>query len=88
MLEQNQEVKKPAQFMLQRVEKESWQADKSGGKSGEKKKEEEKRQESGLWRAAGAERRQERLWAGREEVWSTGEEFKVPLFWRSGVRES
>lgn len=37
MLEQNQEVKKPAQFMLQRVEKESWQADKSGGKSGGKK---------------------------------------------------
>lgn len=36
VLEQNQEVKKPAQFMLQRVEKESWQQDKSGGKSGEK----------------------------------------------------
>lgn len=31
---------------------------------------------SGLWRAGGAERQQERLWAGREEVWSTGEEFK------------
>lgn len=25
---------------------------------------------------------------GREEVWSTGEEFKVPLFWRSRGRES
>lgn len=24
----------------------------------------------------------------REEVWSTGEEFKVPLFWRSRGRES
>ena len=42
----------------------------------------------GLWRAGGAERRQERRWAGREEVWSTGEEFKVPLFWKSGGRES
>lgn len=33
VLEQNQEVQKPAQFMLQRVEKESWQQDKPGGKS-------------------------------------------------------
>ncbi|KAK2915458.1 hypothetical protein Q8A73_006052 [Channa argus] len=30
-----------------------------------------------------AERQQERLWAGREEVRSTGEEFKVSLFWKS-----
>lgn len=36
VLEQNQEVKKPAQFILQRVEKESWQQDESEGKSGEK----------------------------------------------------
>lgn len=28
----NEEVKKPAEFMLQRVEKESWQQDESGGK--------------------------------------------------------
>lgn len=34
MLEQNQEVQKPAEFMLQRVEKESWQQDESGGKIG------------------------------------------------------
>lgn len=34
VLEQNQEVKKPAQFMLQRVEKQSWQPRRSGGKSG------------------------------------------------------
>lgn len=33
-MEQNQEVQKPAEFMLQRVEKESWQQDESGGKSG------------------------------------------------------
>lgn len=30
MLEQNQGVKKPAEFKLQRVEKESWQQDESG----------------------------------------------------------
>lgn len=29
----NEEVKKPAEFMLQRVEKESWQQDESGGES-------------------------------------------------------
>lgn len=40
VLEQNQEVKKPAQFILQRVEKESWQQDESESKSGEKKTEE------------------------------------------------
>lgn len=34
VLEQNQEVQKPAEFMLQRVEKESWQQDESGGKIG------------------------------------------------------
>lgn len=31
------EVKKPVEFMLQRVEKESWQQDESGEKSGGKK---------------------------------------------------
>ena len=34
------------------------------------------------------ERWQQRLWAGTEEVWSTGEEFKVSLFWESGGRGS
>lgn len=29
-MEQNQEVKKPAEFKLQRVEKESWEHDESG----------------------------------------------------------
>lgn len=31
---------------------------------------------------------QERLWAETEEVRSAGEEFKVPLFWKSGSRRS
>lgn len=47
VLEQNQEVKKPAQFKLQRVEKESWQLAESGregvrkesSRRGERKKE-------------------------------------------------
>lgn len=43
---------------------------------------------SGLWRAGGVARRQERLWAGREEVWLTGEEFNVSLFRKSWGRGS
>lgn len=47
VLEQNQEVKKPAEFKLQRVEKESWQQDESRGKSGGKNlNRKEKKQES------------------------------------------
>lgn len=46
-MEQNQEVKKPAEFKLQRVEKESWQQDESRGKSGGKNlNRKEKKQES------------------------------------------
>lgn len=46
-MEQNQEVQKPAEFMLQRVEKESWQQDGSGGKrGGGGNKTEKKKQES------------------------------------------
>ena len=54
--------------------------------------EKKKAEEVQLWSdesvGSGAERQQERLWAGKEEVWSTGEEFKVSLFWRSRGRES
>jgi len=28
------------------------------------------------------------VWAGGEEVWPTGEEFKAPLFWKSRGRRS